>query len=125
MHNNSEPVILRPIGGRRPPYKDRSDAPHQPGEAEEHAAGKFILFPGHNYEQALEDLAGFEKIWLIYHFNRNTNWKPKVLPPRSDRIKRGVFATRSPHRPNPLGLSLVDLIDIDGRNLYIDKVDIL
>ena len=59
------------------------------------SAGKIILEPGNNYEQALEDLDGFEKIWLIYQFDRNTNWKPKVLPPRGDRTKRGVFANHA------------------------------
>src|SRR5579872_3982868 len=120
-----QPLILEPIGIIRTPYIDRCDAPRQPGGAEQSAAGKIILLPGKNYEQALEDLEGFEKIWLIYQFHRNTNWKPKILPPRSDRTKRGVFATRSPHRPNPLGLSLLTLIEIDGRNIFVGDVDIL
>jgi tRNA-Thr(GGU) m(6)t(6)A37 methyltransferase TsaA len=118
-------LLLHPIGIIRTPYIDRVDAPRQPGAGAESAAGKIILEAGHNFEQALEDLEGFEKIWIIYQFHRNTNWKPKVLPPRGDRTKRGVFATRSPHRPNPIGLSLVDLVDIDGRNIYVNGVDIL
>jgi tRNA-Thr(GGU) m(6)t(6)A37 methyltransferase TsaA len=120
-----QPLTIEPIGIIRTPYIDRCDAPRQPGGAEQSAAGKIILLPGKNYEQALEDLEGFEKIWLIYQFHRNTNWKPKILPPRSDRTKRGVFATRSPHRPNPLGLSLLTLIEIDGRNIFVEGVDIL
>lgn len=87
--------------------------------------GRVVLEPGHNFEQALEDLDGFSKIWLIYWFDRNENWKPKVLPPRGPAVKRGVFATRSPHRPNPIGLSLVDLIEIKGRTLYLGNVDLL
>jgi len=79
-----------------------------------------------NFEQALEDLVGFEKIWLIYWFHRNTTWKPKVLPPRSTGFKkRGVFATRSPHRPNPIGLSLVTLVSIEGRFLKVADTDLL
>ena len=120
-----QPLTLEPIGIIRTPYIDRCDAPRQPGSAIISASGKIILSPGKNFEQALEDLDGFEKTWLIYQFHRNTNWKPKILPPRSDRTKRGVFATRSPHRPNPLGLSLVTLLDIDGRNIFVDEVDIL
>jgi tRNA-Thr(GGU) m(6)t(6)A37 methyltransferase TsaA len=116
---------LRPIGIIRTPYTDRVDAPRQPGVFAEGATGKIILEAGKNFEQALEDLEGFEKIWLIYQFNRNSNWNPKVLPPRGDRTKRGVFATRSPHRPNPIGLSLVTLLEIDGRNIYVGGVDIL
>lgn len=84
-----------------------------------------MLSEGHNFEQALEDLAGFEKIWLIYWFDQNKNWKPKVLVPRGPAVKRGVFATRSPHRPNPIGLSLVDLVEIKGRNLLVTNVDLL
>ncbi len=125
MNSELEPITLNPIGIIRTPYIDRCDAPRQPGAAAESASGKIILNTGNNYEQALEDLEGFEKIWLIYQFHRNTNWKPKVLPPRGDRIKRGVFATRSPHRPNPIGLSLVTLLEVDGRNLYVEGVDIL
>jgi len=116
---------LHPIGIIRTPYTDRVDAPRQPGVFGEGATGKIILEEGQNFEQALEDLEGFEKIWLIYQFNRNSNWNPKVLPPRGDRTKRGVFATRSPHRPNPIGLSLVTLLEIDGRNIYVGSVDIL
>lgn len=79
-----------------------------------------------NFEQALEDLAGFERLWLIYWFHRNTTWKPKVLPPRSFKNrKRGVFATRSPHRPNPIGLSLVTLVSIEGRVLKVADTDLL
>lgn len=118
-------LILHPIGIIRTPYVDRCDAPRQPGAGIDSASGKIILEPKHNFEQALEDLEGFEKIWLIYQFHRNTNWKPKVLPPRGDRAKRGVFATRSPHRPNPIGLSLVTLREISGLNIFVEGVDIL
>ncbi|MEP7234706.1 MAG: tRNA (N6-threonylcarbamoyladenosine(37)-N6)-methyltransferase TrmO [Ignavibacteriota bacterium] len=120
-----QPLTLQPIGIIRTPFTDRVDAPRQPDHAGGGSPGKIILVPGQNFEQALEDLDGFEKIWLIYQFDRNTNWKPKVLPPRADRTKRGVFATRSPHRPNPIGLSLVSLLEIDGRNIYVGGVDIL
>ncbi len=120
-----QPLILQPIGIIRTPFTDRVDAPRQPDHVGGGSSGKIILEPGQNFEQALEDLDGFEKIWLIYQFDRNANWKPKVLPPRADRTKRGVFATRSPHRPNPIGLSLVTLLEIDGRNIFVDGVDIL
>jgi tRNA (adenine37-N6)-methyltransferase len=84
-----------------------------------------ILYPGQNFEQALSDLAGFEKIWLLYVFDRNKNWKPQVLPPHGSATKRGVFATRSPHRPNPIGLSLVELVSIKGRTLEVANLDLL
>jgi tRNA (adenine37-N6)-methyltransferase len=118
-------LSLEPIGYLRTTANKRYQAPRQPGSSEVDLPGRIILDPGHNFEQALEDLNGFSKIWLIYWFDRNENWKPKVLPPRGTPIKRGVFATRSPHRPNPIGLSLVDLIEIKGRTIYVGNVDLL
>jgi tRNA-Thr(GGU) m(6)t(6)A37 methyltransferase TsaA len=118
-------LTVTPIGIIRTPYTDRYAAPRQPGVAEQQVEAYIDLYAGHNFEQALADLEGFEKIWVLYWFHRNTTWKPKVLPPRSGRIKRGVFATRSPHRPNPLGLSAITLLGIEGRRLYIHNPDML
>lgn len=118
-------LALEPIGELRTTANKRYQAPRQPGSSNVALPGRIILKPGHNFEQALEDLEGFSKIWLIYWFDRNPNWKPKVLPPRGPAVKRGVFATRSPHRPNPIGLSLVDLIEIKGRTIYVGNVDLL
>jgi tRNA-Thr(GGU) m(6)t(6)A37 methyltransferase TsaA len=118
-------LSLEPIGYLRTTANKRYEAPRQPGSSEVVLPGRIVLEAGHNFEQALEDLDGFSKIWLIYWFDRNENWKPKVLPPRGPATKRGVFATRSPHRPNPIGLSLVDLIEIKGRTLYLGNVDLL
>ena len=84
------------------------------------------LFPGHDYETALSDLEGFERIWVLFVFDRNTDWKPKVSPPITGGRKRyGVFATRSPHRPNPIGLSCVKLEKIDGLKLAVSGHDFL
>jgi tRNA-Thr(GGU) m(6)t(6)A37 methyltransferase TsaA len=118
-------LTITPIGLIRTPYHDRYAAPSQPGLDDRLADGKVILDKGNNFEQALEDLDGFEKIWLIYCFDRNPNWKPKVQVPRGPRAKRGVFATRSPHRPNPIGLSVVTLLGIQGRTLHVRGVDML
>jgi tRNA-Thr(GGU) m(6)t(6)A37 methyltransferase TsaA len=79
---------------------------------------------GANYEQALEELRGFGRIWIISWFHRVEGWKPKVLPPRSV-TKKGVFATRSPHRPNPIGLSLCRLVSIRGRTIRVADPDLL
>ncbi len=113
---------LHSIGYISTPFKSKADAPHQPEGGVE---GTITLLEGQNFEQALEDLVGMEKIWLLYWFDRNPNWKPKVLVPRGPRQKRGVFATRSPHRPNPIGLSLVDLIEVRGLMLRVGNVDLL
>src|SRR5581483_8669087 len=125
------PILFHPIGYIHTPYQERYSAPRQPGLLRDsevsirQTRSTIVLNEGENFEQALEDLEGFEKIWLIYVFNRNEYWKPKVYPPRGERRKRGLFATRSPHRPNPIGLSLVDLINIDGRNVTVGNVDLL
>ncbi|MDP4244119.1 MAG: tRNA (N6-threonylcarbamoyladenosine(37)-N6)-methyltransferase TrmO [Bacteroidota bacterium] len=116
-------LTLSPIGYITTPFRSKAEAPHQPGPTG--AEGTVQLLSGQNFEQALEDLEGIEKIWLIYWFDRNPNWKPKVLVPRGERKKRGVFATRSPHRPNPIGLSLVDLVRIKGLTLFVRNVDLL
>ncbi len=84
------------------------------------------LFPGHDYETALSDLEGFERIWVLFVFDRNSGWKPKVSPPiTGDRKRYGVFATRSPHRPNPIGMSCVKLEKIDGLKLEVSGHDFL
>ena len=109
--------ILRSGGGE---YRQQS--PRQGALAEN--TGVIELYPGHNFEAAAADLAGAERIWVLYAFDRNSNWKPKVLPPVGSR-RIGVFATRSPHRPNPLGLSAVRLLKVEGRKLYIAGHDLL
>jgi tRNA-Thr(GGU) m(6)t(6)A37 methyltransferase TsaA len=86
--------------------------------------GEIILNPGCNFEAALEDLDGFDRIFVIYRFDRNNSWKPKVLPPRGEK-KRGVFATRSPHRPNFLGLSCLELVKITGLTLHVKNHDLI
>ncbi|MBQ7695741.1 MAG: tRNA (N6-threonylcarbamoyladenosine(37)-N6)-methyltransferase TrmO [Lentisphaeria bacterium] len=83
------------------------------------------LFPHRNFEQALEDLAGFARIWLIFVFDRNDAWKPKVFPPFGADRKVGVFATRAPYRPNPIGISAVELVKIEGLKVHIRNFDLL
>lgn len=86
--------------------------------------GTIILNPHCLYEQALEDLNGFDRIWILFWFHKNSNWKTKILPPRGN-VKRGVFATRSPHRPNFIGMSPVDLVSVNGLKLTIKNHDLI
>lgn len=79
---------------------------------------------GQNFEAALSDLEGFDRIWVVFIFDKSITWKPKIQPPRGDK-KVGVFASRSPHRPNPIGLSAVELVKIEGLKLYIRNHDFL
>jgi tRNA-Thr(GGU) m(6)t(6)A37 methyltransferase TsaA len=102
----------------------RSLAPRQAVFAENEGLIRFEK--GHNFEQALTDLEGFSRIWVIFCFHLNKNWKPFVHPPVVDKKKKiSVFATRSPHRPNPIGMSCVELVKIDGLDLYIRNFDLL
>ncbi len=117
-------LTIEPIGIIRTAYVRKSDAPRQPGLSGRAVRGKIVLFPGKNFEQALKDIDGFERIWIVSWFDRNETWKPLVLPPGS-RTKRGVFATRAPHRPNPIGISLCRLISVKGRTLIVESPDLL
>jgi tRNA-Thr(GGU) m(6)t(6)A37 methyltransferase TsaA len=120
----SQPSLeLTPIGVIHSPWKDKHGTPRQPAFARG-VAGQIEIIPGAEYEHALEDLETWSHIWVIFWFHRNSGWNPKVLPPRSQK-KRGVFSTRSPHRPNPLGLSVLRLERIEGRVLHVLDLDIL
>ena len=116
-------LSLQPIGYVRTAQRVKFQARHQPVDDadDEHI---LELLPGSNYEAALRDLTGFDRIWLIWWFHRNTTWRPLVLPPRGPAERRGVFATRSPHRPNPLGLTPVRLLGIGGRVLRLGPCDL-
>jgi tRNA-Thr(GGU) m(6)t(6)A37 methyltransferase TsaA len=117
--------FFTPVGVIKTPFLDRVSAPRQP-RAAGGARGTVELFAGHGFEHALSDLEGFDRIWIIFWFHLNEGaWRPKVLPPRSANKRRGVFATRSPHRPNPIGLSAVTLECIDGLVLHVRDVDMI
>ena len=114
---------INAIGFVKSPHKNKYEAFRQGVEHKNIA--EIILEENQNYETALLDLDGFEYIWLIFLFHHNKNWKPKVLPPRQPRLKRGVFATRAPYRPNPIGISAVKLLEIKKRKLIIANHDLL
>jgi tRNA-Thr(GGU) m(6)t(6)A37 methyltransferase TsaA len=117
-------LTLTPIGFVRTALGTKVEAARQP-RAGGGAAGRIELLPGHNFEHALLDLEGWEYLWVLYWFDRNRGWRPKVLPPRSRTGRKGVFATRSPHRPNPLGLSAVKIERVDRLTLHVTDVDML
>jgi tRNA-Thr(GGU) m(6)t(6)A37 methyltransferase TsaA len=119
----TESLTLQPIGVVHSPFKERVDAPRQPSAARG-VEGTIEIFTGKNFEQALEDIQSFNFIWVLFWFHLNKTWKPKVSPPRSG-LRRGVFATRSPYRPNPIGLSVVELRRVDGLMLSVRSLDIL
>jgi tRNA-Thr(GGU) m(6)t(6)A37 methyltransferase TsaA len=116
-------LSLEPIGFVRSPYTDRASAPRQPYVSSD-ARGTIELLPGRGFEHALDDLDEWEFIWVIFWFHLNKGWRPKVLPPRST-VRRGLFATRTPHRPNPLGLSVMRLESVKGLTLHVRGLDLI
>lgn len=120
MQSNS--FIFNAIGTFFSSQKYTYDVPRQ-GILSEHQ-GKIVLTEGNNFEQALQELEGFERIWIIYLFHQNHHWKPMIRPPRGNK-KVGVFASRAPYRPNPIGLSCVKLDRIKGRQLFVSHHDLL
>ena len=124
MRAECKSLVLKPIGYIHNSRKLKFDAPHQPEQSvlEENY---LELLPKFNFEQALSDLHGFSYIWLLWWFDRNKTWKPMVLPPRGEQKRRGLFATRSPHRPNPIGITAVKLVKIQKRRVYIGANDLL
>jgi tRNA-Thr(GGU) m(6)t(6)A37 methyltransferase TsaA len=114
---------LKVIGFFQGNTTSKHRAPRQP-DATLGIDGTIELMKGQDFEQALLDLASFSHIWLIYGFHSAKGWKPMVLPPRGDK-KRGVFATRSPYRPNPIGISVVKLVKISGLKIQVQGTDLL
>jgi tRNA-Thr(GGU) m(6)t(6)A37 methyltransferase TsaA len=112
---------LRPIGIIRTPFKTRKGTPIQPSGGRD-ARGTIELDP--EFQEGLADLDGFSHIILLYHFHQATDVTLKVIPFLDSEL-HGVFATRAPNRPNPIGLSVVKLEKIDGNRLTISDVDIL
>jgi tRNA-Thr(GGU) m(6)t(6)A37 methyltransferase TsaA len=117
-------LVLEPIGIVRTSLATKVEAARQP-RAAQGARACIELFPGRNFEHALEDLSRWKLIWVIFWFHHNPGWRPKVLPPRSTSGRKGVFSTRSPHRPNPIGISVVRLEKVEGLNVYVLDADIL
>jgi tRNA-Thr(GGU) m(6)t(6)A37 methyltransferase TsaA len=118
-------MTLQPIGIFQSDSTHPYEARRQATALGTSSGGQIVLRPNQGFEQALEDLEGFERIWIIYQFHQNRDWKPKVMPPRGPRIKRGVFATRAPYRPNPIGLSCVRLVKVTGLTLVVEGNDLL
>jgi tRNA-Thr(GGU) m(6)t(6)A37 methyltransferase TsaA len=119
-------LLLRPIGYIRSGKHVKFQARHQPDERE--AEENYLeLLPDTELALATADLAGFERVWLVWWFHRNTTWRPQVIPPRGPQKRRGVFATRSPHRPNALGLTPVRLLGVErgGRLLRLGPCDLV
>lgn len=120
----NEKIIITQIGVLHSELKERYETPRQ-GVFAADIKAEIHLAPHMNFEQALKDIEGFERLWIIYWFHKNTSWKPMVNPPRYLSRKVGVFATRSPFRPNKIGLSCVKLLKVEGLKIFVSECDIL
>ena len=109
------------IGTIHTPFTDSSGTPIQAAFGEEHAAEVEVF---KEYAEGLDDIEGFDRIWLIYAADRARKFTLKVVPYR-DTVERGVFATRSPSRPNSICISAVKLVARKGNMLEIAGVDML
>jgi len=119
--NIPQEFVMRVIGYVRSPYTDPAVTPIQPVYAEG-AQARVEILP--EYAAGLRDLEGFSHIYLIYYFHRA---KPAqlTLKPYLEDVEHGIFATRAPHRPNPIGFSLVRLLAREANVLIVEDVDIL
>ena len=122
----AEPIIaavftMRPIGVVRSPFHDRSQIPKGPGA--EHTAEGIIEISA-ELEEGLTDIEGFSHLFVIWVFDQAEGFDLMATPP-TDTKAHGVFATRAPRRPNPIGLTVVELLGRDGNRLRVRGVDML
>ncbi len=112
---------MEPIGVVRSPYTDKAQIPKGPG-AEHHAEGVLEILP--QLEAGLTDIEGFSHLYVLWVFDRASGYELLATPP-TDTRPHGVFATRAPRRPNPIGLTVVALLRREGNQLYVRGVDML
>lgn len=113
-------IEMQSIGVIHTVYKELSDMPIQPMAANEPAY--IELFP--EYIEGLKDIGGFSHLTLLYHLHKVEGYDLRVVP-FMDNEEHGIFATRSPKRPNAIGISTVRLIRVQGSRLYIEQADVL
>jgi tRNA-Thr(GGU) m(6)t(6)A37 methyltransferase TsaA len=114
-------ITYQPIGTIHTPFKSREGMPIQPSGAKG-IKGRVEIDPA--YEAGLRDLEGFSHVFLLFHLHLSEGYDLTVTPFMDD-TPRGVFATRAPRRPNPIGLSVVRLVRVAGSTLHIEDVDMV
>lgn len=132
MKQGSDVFEFSAIGVVRTPFKDRFGVPRQPGLAAQ-AKGVIKINPDPDLKTALRSLEEFTHLWIVFvfHDHGGKGWKPSIRPPRlGGNRKVGVLASRSPHRPNPIGLSavVIEKIDFDaagGPEIHVGGVDLI
>ena len=114
-------IEYQPIGVIHTPFKNREGMPIQPAGADGVQGTVEVFQP---FTEGLADLEGFSHIILLYHFHQSVD-APLRVTPFMDTQPRGVFSTRAPKRPNPIGISVVRLVKIQGSVLHVENVDTL
>jgi len=114
-------IEFEPIGVIHTPFKTREDVPIQSTGGQDIEA-VVEVYP--EYAEGLADVNGFSHLLLVYHLHLSEGYKLKVVP-FADTIERGLFATRAPRRPNPIGVSVVKLERVEGASLHIRGVDMV
>jgi len=114
-------ICYTPIGIIHSPFKEMSEVPKSPVNGKAFEA-EVEIFP--EYADGLLDVEGFSHLILIYHLHLRKNFSLQIIPRRARQV-HGVFATRSPNRPNPIGLSVVQLVGIEKNRLKVKNIDIL
>jgi tRNA-Thr(GGU) m(6)t(6)A37 methyltransferase TsaA len=114
-------VEMKIIGHIRSPYTETKQVPKGPG-ARHDAEGVLEVNP--EFEEGLADIEGFSHLFVIWLFHKSVGFDLSGIPPIDDR-SHGVFATRSPRRPNPIGLTVVELLSREGNRLQVRGVDML
>lgn len=124
--NKAEEFIFKPIGHIQTAFPDKFGVPRQSGLVPQ-TISVLEIRSEWQPELALQGLEGYSHVWVsfVFHLNTNTKYHPKVHPPRLKGETIGVFATRSPHRPNPLGLSLCKVIKIEKNKIYLGGADLV
>lgn len=132
MKNSGEEFKFTAIGTVQSPFKDKFGIPRQPGLVSQ-AKGLIKIHDDPDLKTALRSLEEFSHVWIVFVFHEHggRNWKPSIRPPRLGGARKvGVLASRSPHRPNPIGLSAVLLEKIDleaegGPEIHVAGIDLL
>ena len=122
-------LTLKPIGILHCPYRERHGTPHQAVVATKQSQHEGVFATLTLREDISQDVllgfSGIEYVWIISWLHLNHHYNATVIPPRGPRVRRGVLATRAPHRPNSIGLSAVRLIGISGSVMELGPVDLL
>jgi len=116
---NDWSMNMESIGVIRSPYTPDKGAPRQGGLAPETESTIVIES---KYAEGLTDIEKFSHIIVLYAFDRSSGWSPMVKPPWDDK-RRGIFASRSPHRPNPIGMTVAKLVGREGATLRVQGMD--